>query len=238
MPKNRDFKRLVRARMKKTGESYTAARTQLLRRPARASASRPVSSTPAITPTVVDYAAMAGFSDAAVEKRTGSTWKQWVAALDRAGATGWPHRAIAEHLRETCGVPGWWSQAVTVGYERIKGIRDIGQRLDGKYDASKSRTLAAPPSVVYRAFTDARMRRRWLPGVAIVIRRSTPGRTVRMTWDDGTSVEAYLTPKGETRTVASIQHGKLAGKEDVARRKAYWDDRLKALGALVNGKGR
>ncbi len=30
MPKNRDLKRLIRARMEKTGESYTAARSHLL----------------------------------------------------------------------------------------------------------------------------------------------------------------------------------------------------------------
>src|SRR5256712_6672198 len=30
MPTNKDFKRLVRARMRKTGEAYTAARAQLL----------------------------------------------------------------------------------------------------------------------------------------------------------------------------------------------------------------
>ena len=32
MPTNKDFKRVVRARMTKTGESYTAARAQLLKK--------------------------------------------------------------------------------------------------------------------------------------------------------------------------------------------------------------
>src|SRR5919112_6349551 len=32
MPREKDLKRLVRARMKKTGEAYTAARAQLLRK--------------------------------------------------------------------------------------------------------------------------------------------------------------------------------------------------------------
>ena len=32
MPTGKDLKRLVRARMKKTGESYTAARAQLLKK--------------------------------------------------------------------------------------------------------------------------------------------------------------------------------------------------------------
>jgi len=34
MPVDKDFKRLVRGRMRKTGESYTAARAILLQKPA------------------------------------------------------------------------------------------------------------------------------------------------------------------------------------------------------------
>ena len=33
MPRNKDLKRLVRARMKKTGEAYTSARAQILKKP-------------------------------------------------------------------------------------------------------------------------------------------------------------------------------------------------------------
>ena len=33
MPRQKDLKRLVRARMEKTGEAYTAARAQVLRKP-------------------------------------------------------------------------------------------------------------------------------------------------------------------------------------------------------------
>ncbi len=36
MPSQKDLKRLVRARMQKTGEAYTAARAQLLAKPSRA----------------------------------------------------------------------------------------------------------------------------------------------------------------------------------------------------------
>jgi hypothetical protein len=46
MPINKDFKKLVRARMSKTGESYTAARAQLLRKPALRAASAPLAAAP------------------------------------------------------------------------------------------------------------------------------------------------------------------------------------------------
>jgi len=50
MPTNKDFKRLVRARMQKTGEAYTAARAQLLSRPPAPTA--PVSYTHLTLPTI------------------------------------------------------------------------------------------------------------------------------------------------------------------------------------------
>ena len=68
----------------------------------------------------------------------------------------------------------WWTQTVTVGYERIKGLRAIGQRRDGGYEANKSKTFAAPAPVVFRAFAHARVRRTWLPGVTVKVRKSTP----------------------------------------------------------------
>ena len=131
MTTDKDFKRLVRGRMQKTGESYTAARAQLR-------------STPPAVPSVVppsDYATLAGKSDAIMKARTGCGWERWVKALDHAGAHGWTHTEIARHVVEKYKIPGWWAQSVTVGYERIKGLRAVGQRRGGAFEASKSRTF-------------------------------------------------------------------------------------------------
>jgi hypothetical protein len=235
MPINKDFKKLVRARMSKTGESYTAARAQLLRKPAsRVTGAVSVSAAApaAAAPDKVDYAKLAGMSDAAIEKRTGCTWEKWVFVLDHARAFEWSHRAIAEYINKTWKTGDWWTQAVTVGYERIKGLRDIGQRRGGAYEANKSKTIAAPAAAVYRAFADSRVRRKWLPDVNVTIRKSTPGKSARLTWEDGTSVEVWLTPKG-AKTATAVTHTKLAGKEDADARKRYWAEKLNALAAAV-----
>lgn len=118
MPTNKDFKRLVRGRMQKTGEAYTTARAHLLKHKPSA----------AVRPSPVDYAKLAGKSDATLQASTGCTWERWVKALDHAQAHTWPHGKIATYVQEKYKVPGWWAQMVTVGYERIKGIRAIGQR--------------------------------------------------------------------------------------------------------------
>ena len=231
MPTQKDLKRLVRRRMQKTGESYTTARAQLLR-PRIPTA--PAAPAPARAPKSarVDYAALAGMSDDAIQAGTGCTWKKWVGALDYVEAHTWPHRKIAEYVREKFGVRDWWTQAVTVGYERIRGLREIGQRRGGAYEANRSRTFPVPAAVLFDAFAKPRTRGRWLKGIKLTMRTATPHRSVRFTWDDGTSVEVWLVAKGD-KTAAQIQHRKLASKDAVTRAKEFWGERLDALGEML-----
>jgi len=71
MPSQKDFKRLVRARMRKTGEAYTVARAKLLAKPSR---SRTAMKTALSAAPAVDYAKVAGMSDAVVKEKTGCRW--------------------------------------------------------------------------------------------------------------------------------------------------------------------
>lgn len=232
----KDFKRLVRARMQKTGEAYTTARAVLLTKPAPAPrASAPSRAHP--VPAVADYAKLAGMSDTAIKAKTGCDWESWVSALDYKKAYTWSHREIAEYVHEKFKVPGWWTQSVTVGYERIKGLRAIGQRRDGGFEASRSKTIGVSVSRVFRAFKDARVRRKWLPDVKLTIRTATPDRSLRISWDDGTSVDVWLTGKGKDKSAVAVTHKKLTGKDDAGRRKAYWGERLEALAGVLDPTG-
>jgi hypothetical protein len=230
MPTNKDFKRLVRARMLKTGETYTTARSQMLRRASGKAAA--AETRPSLAETRPSLEARAGIRDAAIKKRTGCTWEKWVWVLDKAGAADWSHRAIADHVHRTYKVSDWWAQTVTVGYERIKGRREIGQRVSGAFEATRSKTIAAAASTISRAFTDSRQRRKWLPEPSLTIRKAVQGKSVRMSWPDNTSVEVWLTTKGP-KTAVQIAHRKLTGREDVERRKAFWGARLASLQQLL-----
>ena len=233
MPANKDFKRLVRGRMQKTGEAYTTARAHLLKQQSAA----PVAARPSTArPAAVDYAKLAGRSDAILKERTGCTWERWVKALDHAQAYAWTHREIAKHVHEKYKVPGWWAQSVTVGYERIKGLRAVGQRRDGSFEANKSRTFSVPLVRLYRAFHDARTRAEWLPGVDLTVRTATRGKSMRITWPDRTSVVVGFDARGAGKSQVAIQHGKLADRAAAARMKEYWDERLTALGGVLSPK--
>ena len=215
MPKQKDLKRLIRSRMKKTGEAYTAARLQLVRKNEPAP----------------DYAALAGMSDASVVKATGRTWAQWVSVLDRAGAAEKPHREIAAHV-SSLGMPSWWSQMVTVGYERIRGLRDRGQRRGGGYAATRSRTFPVPVEELFAAFSNARKRRRWLP-VKITVRSATPHKYMRLRWDDGAPVQVGFTSKGRAKSAVAVQHEKLPDRSSADAMKKTWSGHFDRLGELL-----
>jgi uncharacterized protein YndB with AHSA1/START domain len=245
MPRNKDQKRLVRARMKKTGESYTAARAVVVARGRRAAGRGATRiATPAAGPDAGRYAAprkewptLAGCGDEAVKAKTGRTWAGWVAVLDEAGAHRMSHRDIARHVAATYDVGGWWSQTVTVGYERIRGLRDVGQRRGGGYDANKSRTYAVPVSRLYRMFADARARRRWLPAGWKRVRTSIANRSIRVDWQDGTQVNLFFVPKGRGLCTVAVQHARLANRAAVAESKAFWGERLDALADALRATG-
>ena len=155
MPKHKDLKRNVRARMQKTGESYTTARLRLL--------DKKRTDSPKAAPKV-DLAALAGMSEAAVLAGTGKSWSEWTTLLDAIDAASKPHREIARYVREQHGTSSWWSQGVTVGYERIRGLREKGQLRGGGYEATKSKTFGVPLARLYAASAEARQRKRWLGG--------------------------------------------------------------------------
>jgi uncharacterized protein YndB with AHSA1/START domain len=231
MTTNKDFKRLVRGRMLKTGEPYTAARSNLLKtsRPDRRTGG-PTVRTPAAT---TDYAQLAGRSDDVVKANTGCDWDRWVKALDHVKAYDWSHRDIARYIQEKYKVPGWWTQTVTVGYERIKGLRAIGQRRDGAYEANKSRTYPVPLARLYRGFSDKRNRAKWLPGVDLTVRTATKDKSMRITWPDGTSVVVGFLAKAKGKSTVQVQHGKLADKAAAEKAKVFWGERLDALAGVL-----
>lgn len=75
---------------------------------------------------------------------TGRTPVQWTALLDAAGARAWDHGRIVAHLADAApDLSGWWRQSVTVEYERLAGLRAVGETPTG-FQVSARRTVDAP----------------------------------------------------------------------------------------------
>ncbi len=200
--------------MTKTGERYAAAR--------RHTASK-------LPPRVEEP----GMADDRIRAGSGKTWDEWFRILDDWGATERPHRDIATWLREEQGVPGWWAQSVTVGYERARGMRARNQTTRG-FEVSVQRTMRAPADRVSGSVTQARVRNRWLDRGSLTPRSSKPKRaTADFDVDDGSRVTIYLEKRSASGTTVLVSHTKLAGSGDVTARRAYWKERLAALSDLV-----
>lgn len=231
MTTNKDFKRLVRARMVKTGESYTAARSHFRGNGAdRRTVGQADSPPPASKP---DYEKLAGMSNAKIKEKTGCDWKKWTDALDYVKASEWTHTDIARYVHEKFKIDGWWSQSVTVGYERIKGLRAIGQRRSGEFEASKSKTFNVPMTRLYAAFSNKSNRKKWLGPVDLTVGATIKGRSFRMTWPDGKPVVAWFETKGPKKSVVGVTHHKLPDKATAEKVKADWADRLGKLAEVL-----
>lgn len=177
----------------------------------------------------------AGISSDAVRAKTGKTWDEWFAILDRAGAAEWPHKEIAIYLHDQCDCGDWWSQMVTVGYEQARGLRVKHQKCDGGFSASASKTIGVPVGALFDAWNNPKVLAKWLPdGKTLVIRKTTPNKSLRITWIDGTTnVDVNLVAKGDAKSQVAIEHQKLASVAEVTRFKAFWAAALVKLQALL-----
>jgi hypothetical protein len=219
MTKQKTFKRRVRARMTKTGESYTAARRMLI-----AAGERPEAATATFQPPM---------SDEKVGEATGRIWEQWFVLLDAWNATSRSHTEIARWLTAEHGVAGWWAQSITVAYEQARGLRAPGQRPDG-WSVSATKTIAVPVERLFDAFEDGALRERWLPGADLRLRTATAPRSARYDWEDGsTRVVVSFESLAEAKSRVALAHERLPDVDTYDEMKAWWRGRLAALKPLL-----
>jgi pimeloyl-ACP methyl ester carboxylesterase len=213
MTRQNSFKRLVRARMDKTGQSYTAARATLL-----AGTEAKAGDGPALT-----------MSDDAIRRRTERGWEQWFDLLDAAGAIEWPHREIARWLRDEQAIAGWDAQSVAVSYERARGLRAVGERPRG-FSVTAQKTVAAPVEELFDAFVDESRRALWLPDGELRERTATRPRSARFDWAGGeTRVIVGFEAKGAAKSTVALEHERLPNGEQADRMKTFWRTQLATL---------
>ncbi len=172
-----------------------------------------------------------GISDAAVQARTGRSWREWFSLLDKAGAEKkkMNHTEIAAHLHNKLRCPEWWNQMVAVGYEQARGLRKKHQTPTG-FSISSSRTIGVPLAKLFAAWQNDKARRRWLKGAALIINKATPKKSLRANWDGGRSrVDILFYGRGAAKSRVAADHSKLASAKEAARMKAYWAQNLDRL---------
>ena len=261
MTLQKKLKKTIRARSQKTGESYTAARRQVLL--AREKAETPEQPAPLVvqeppvaqpiqeTPAPPAKPPSRGqVNDEAARKKTGHGLDHWFAVLDAFGGATKGHTAAAAHLYKDHGVPGWYAQGITVAYERARGLRDVNQSCTGTFQVSVSKTVPAPVAEVVDALRSPERRAAWLkdadPALVQALDAAFTGDKprevktkgndyawLRFPWDSHTVV-IYINGKPKGASVVADNSG-LTNPDLIEQRRAQWKVALAGLQRYLAG---
>ena len=169
----------------------------------------------------------------AVERATKRTWDEWLQYMDGIGAKNLSHHEIATRVLDELNGKleniGWWAQAVTVAYEQYVGHRAPGQRPDGTFQTSVSKST----KLGMRDLMD-----KWVTFAAkdeIVLALCTGGVRVsgtenRITWrtkaHDTSSIRVTSEPKNDgTAAIVAVQMGLLTNELNIEA-KSKWSSIL------------
>ncbi len=170
-------------------------------------------------------------SDVAVLKATGKNWKEWFNILDKAGAHKMPHKQIVEFVYsrylgkakkgDTNVVGnGWWSQMVTVEYERARGIREVNQKSDG-FLVAVSKTLPGSVATLQKKWNEILKSKEVAKRKLQILPSKTKRAMIRYQADVGVVVVSFNEmPKGKAQII--VETVKLPKKLLVESTRAFW----------------
>lgn len=186
-----------------------------------------------------------------LKKHTGKNWDQWIAILNRAGASEWSHQTTAIHLRDRHRLGPWWQQIVTTGYEIAIGKRIEGRNLKGEFSVSISRTFPVDRRTLWQMITSAQGLAVWLrpmseiefvagnfferdDGIFGQIRTMKSEERVRLTWQDGemskkSVLQLYLIKRKGSKSVLALSHNHLVDGRWREPLRALWKQALEDL---------
>ena len=213
------------------------------------------------TPTAgTDQSPLGSISPKAVREATGRDWNDWLETLDAAGASEWNHREIVAYLARAHGTATspWWRQSITVGYERARGKRVLGQTAQAGFEVGVQRTV---PITVTEAWLLVTSRPElWLgTGASVVfeegarydvpashaaasatgeVRVVKPEQRVRMTWQpDGwpaaATVQLTLERLRSGKTVIHVHLEKLPDADTREAMRTRWREALDRIAAAA-----
>ncbi|MDO5665209.1 MAG: hypothetical protein Q4G63_08145 [Bacteroidia bacterium] len=169
----------------------------------------------------------------ALETGSGLLWGEWVQYLDSINAQELDHTAMAvktlEKIREIgkSKSPEWWAQGVAVAYEQYIGRRKPGQRCDGDFSVTVSKTIDGAMDIALE---------KWMKRVDGVLEfggvkiSREPSVTQTEKWrywrcglEDGStlSVNIQTKPNG-IKSGLAINHDKLSEAGDVEKWRSFW----------------
>lgn len=204
-----------------------------------------------------DELTLGRISSPAVRTATGRDWKEWLEALDAAGAADWDHKGIVAYLEQAHPEvdSGWWRQSITVGYEQARGKREVGETADAGFQVGVQRSVAASPDELWSLLVSRP--ELWLgegtvelvegAGYEVFgedaasgeIRVVKPGERLRLSWRPAgwaapATVQLTLSASSSGKTALRAHLEKLPDAEAREEQRARWRE---ALGRVADAVG-
>jgi hypothetical protein len=115
-------------------------------------------------------------------------------------------------------------------------MRAPGQRADGTYSVSASKTVEVPVETLFEAFLDDGVRERWLGEFELSVRTARSGKSMTAAWGDAsTRLSIGFYAKDAGRSQVALAHEKIADPQQADQLKAFWRERMNLLKKLLEG---
>jgi len=217
----------------KSGAKTSAAKPKVATKRAELKASAAPRTEKARTPTMPNIdTSLFPCGDDALRAATGKGWNEWLAQLDAAGAAakGLDHNRLLDlTMKSLPESAGWWAQMVSVGYERVRGLRQMHESCNGEFQATLSKTFPVPLFAAFAAWADASIRGEWLDAPDLSFTKLNAGRNIRARWPDGSLLDIRFNATGPDRCQIVVDTMKLNDGEAVQQAKAFWQAQFERL---------
>ena len=187
----------------------------------------------------------------AAKSATGKTLDQWFTELDKADGLKLGRREINNRLYEQKLDP-WWCATIAVEYEKHHDVRKKDGLFEG-YFVCATKTIAAPPAEVYKAWSNSKDLSKWFgadtkadvkDGGSYETKEGDKGKflrvrenkDIRMTFESKnstapTQVDVQFQDKGKGKTGLLVNHTRIQTREEADGLRAAWAEALDELKA-------
>lgn len=187
----------------------------------------------------------------AAKAATGKTLVQWFAELDKADGLKLGRREINNRLQGQK-IDLWWCSTIAVEFEKHHDVRKKDGLFEG-YFVCATKTIAAPPADVYKAWTNDADLSKWFgSGTKAEVKdggtfqnkdgdrgtflRVRENKDLRMTFEGNglsapTQVDVQFQDKGKGKTGLLVNHTRIQTREEADGLRAAWGQALEQLKA-------
>jgi len=185
----------------------------------------------------------------AAKAATGKTLDQWFAELDKADGLKLGRREVNNRLYEQKLDP-WWCTTIAVEYEKHHDLRKKDGLFEGYFICS-TKTIAAPPAEVYKAWSSGAALSKWFgkdtkadlkdggtfeskDGEKGKFLRVRENKDLRMTFEGKnfsapSQVDVQFQDKGKGKTGLLVNHSRIQTREEADGLRTAWAQALDQL---------